>query len=92
MIAVLEDSSTLGNVDVLSIFRENPRSRHPATLVRQDGSENTVIITEFTQSGFRLAVMTRPELGEEVQIRVAGQSDLPGKVRWAYGMEAGGSF
>jgi hypothetical protein len=90
--SVRTDPSEFGNVDILSIFRTNPRSRHPATLVRHDGSENSVIITELTQSGFRLAVVTRPDLGEHVHIRVTGQSEMPGKIRWAYGAEAGGSF
>jgi hypothetical protein len=79
-------------VDILTMFRFNPRARHPALLVRQDGSENCVTITEFTQSGFRLAVVARPDLGEDIQIRVAGQPDIPGKIRWSYGAEAGGSF
>jgi hypothetical protein len=78
--------------DILTMFRINPRARHPALLVRQDGSENCVTITEYTQRGFRLTVVARPELGEVIQIRVAGRPDMPGRIRWAHGAEAGGSF
>lgn len=77
---------------VLDIFRLNPRYRHPAMLVRRDGSETPVVLTEYTSRGFRLMVSFRPELGEDVQIRLAGQVDLPGKIRWTHGTEAGGSF
>jgi hypothetical protein len=77
---------------VLDIFRLNPRYRHPAMLVRRDGSETPVVLTEYTRMGFRLMVSFRPELGEDVQIRLAGQVDLPGKIRWTHGTEAGGSF
>lgn len=77
---------------VLDIFRLNPRHRHPATLVRSDGSEAPVLLTEYTKRGFRLTLSFRPELGENIQIRLTGQRGLPGKIRWAHGSEAGGSF
>ena len=80
------------STDVLNMFRMNPRSRQRALLVRQDGSENSVVITEFTKSGFRLTVEERPELGEDIHIRLDGQPDLSGRIRWAHGAEAGGSF
>lgn len=86
------DDSHNAEARVLNIFRLNPRYRHPAMLVRRDGSETPVVLTEYTQRGFRLTVSFRPELGEDVQIRLAGQLDLPGKIRWTHGTEAGGSF
>jgi hypothetical protein len=73
-------------------FRINPRSRQPATLVRDDGSEDAVTITEWTDRGFRLAVTLRPNLGEKVLIRIDGIRDLSARIRWAHGAEAGGSF
>ena len=82
----------IGNTDLLKMFGINPRSRLPATLVRHDGAEDSVIITECTQGGFRLAVLARPGLGEDVYIRVPGERDIPGKIRWTQGEEAGGSF
>jgi hypothetical protein len=87
-----EDRTSIERTDILDMFRANPRSRHPALLVRNDGTEDSVTITEFTQTGFRLSVEASPELGEDVHIRLAGQLDVPGKIRWAYGAEAGGSF
>ena len=85
-LAVVEDSGLLDR------FRQDPRSRHPAMLIRQDGTEDAVTITEYSPGGFRLTVSTRPALGEDVRIRVAGQPDVPGRIRWAHGEEAGGSF
>lgn len=64
---------------ILDAFRTNPRTRHPALLVRDDGSEDDVTITEFTTTGFRLAVSLRPKLGELVLLRVVGLRDVPGR-------------
>ena len=86
------DHAEIGDTDLLKMFGINPRSRFPATLVRHDGAEDSVIMTECTQGGFRLAVLARPGLGEDVYIRVSGHRDIPGKIRWTHGDEAGGSF
>jgi hypothetical protein len=88
----LEQRAKIEEANVLELFQVNPRARHPALLVRHDGSKDTVTITEFSRTGFRLVVGARPELGEEIHIRVVGQRDMPGRIRWAYGEEAGGSF
>jgi len=77
---------------ILDAFRHNPRTRHPALLVRGDGSADPVTITECTERGFRLAVALRPNLGEQVLIRIDGARDLPARIRWSHGAEAGGSF
>jgi hypothetical protein len=77
---------------ILDAFRANPRTRHPAVLVRDDGSENAVTITECTDRGFRLTVTLRPNLGERVLIRIDGARDVSAQIRWAHGAEAGGSF
>lgn len=87
-----DDDSHDAETRVLGIFRSNPRYRHPAMLVRRDGSETAVVLTEYTKGGFRLTVSFRPELGEDIQIRLTGQRDLPGIIRWTNGTEAGGSF
>lgn len=75
----------------LDAFRNDPRKRYPAVLVRHDGSEDEVTITEYTSTGFRVAVSLRPQLGERVLIRVAGVTDRPALICWTYGAEAGGS-
>lgn len=86
------DLAAVGSTDLLDKFRQDPRSSHPAKLVRQDGSEEAVTITEYSTGGFRLKVSTRPRLGEDVHIRVNGELDVRGRIRWAHGEEAGGSF
>jgi len=72
-------------------FRLDPRTRHAAFLVREDGVEEQGTVTEFTANSFRLAVSLRPNLGELVHLRVRGTPDVPAKIRWAHGLEAGGS-
>ena len=86
------DLEVVEGADLLNRFRHDPRSSHPAKLVREDGSEDAVTITEYSRGGFRLTVSTRPALGEDVCIRVIGQPDVPGRIRWAHGKEAGGTF
>ena len=86
------DRSVAITPSILDAFRVNPRTRHPARLVRADGSVDAITITECTASGFRLAVSQRPNLGERVLIRVDGVRDLPAQIRWSHGLEAGGSF
>ena len=87
-----EESGKKISHSILDAFRVNPRTRHAAVLVRDDGSEDAVTITECTEQGFRLAVTLRPNLGEQVLIRIGGIRDLPARIRWAHGVEAGGSF
>ena len=90
---VSNDFGTTASADgLLNAYRHNPRTKHPALLVRHDGTEDVVIITEFTRNGFRLAVSVRPDLGERVLIRVKGLRDVPARIRWAHGTEAGGSY
>ena len=92
VLAPEREGRTGADIDLLDLFRTNPRSRQPAVLVRHDGSEHSVVISEFTTTGFRLSVTARPALGEDVRIRLPGKPDLRGKIRWAHATEAGGSF
>lgn len=68
------------------------QTRHQAVLVREDGSENPVIITEVSEGGFRLFVFETPRIGEHVLLRAAGYGDFPAQIRWALGDHAGGAF
>jgi len=77
--------------NLLDDFRRDPRASPAALLVREDGVQEPVTVTEFTSNGFRLAVSVRPNLGELVHLRVEGAADVPAKIRWAHGSEAGGS-
>jgi PilZ domain len=71
-----------------------PRSptHHPAALVREDGRESPVIITEVSEGGFRLFVFETPRIGEHVFLRADGYGDFPAQIRWALGSDAGGAF
>jgi hypothetical protein len=71
---------------------ERQPSRHAAVLVREDGSENPVIITEVSDGGFRLFVFLTPRIGEHVFLRAEGYGDFPAQIRWALGSDAGGAF
>jgi hypothetical protein len=67
-------------------------TQHQAVLVREDGSENPVIITEVSAGGFRLLVFETPRIGEHVLLRAEGYEDFPAQIRWALGVNAGGAF
>ena len=64
---------------------------HPAVLVRADGAESSVTITEVSQTGFRMKAPEVPSAGERIIIRGAS-GDVPAEVRWALGEVAGGMF
>lgn len=65
---------------------------HDATLVRADGSEHSVTITDVSSGGFHLRTEDTIPIGEHVFLRVAGYGDFPAQIRWALGAEAGGVF
>ena len=64
---------------------------HSAVLVRADGAESPVTITNVSQSGFCMKAEDVPAAGERVIIR-GEAGDVPAEVRWARGRDAGGVF
>ena len=64
---------------------------HRSTMVRADGSESAVTITNVSQTGFRLQMSATPLIGEMVVLRGEG-GDVPAQIRWALGKNAGGTF
>ena len=64
---------------------------HSAVLVRADGAESPVTITNVSQSGFCMKAEDAPAAGERVIIR-GEAGDVPAEVRWAQGGDAGGVF
>lgn len=77
---------------VLAAFLENRRTRLPAMLIRANGSEEPVVITEVSEGGFRVSLRMTPSVDEHVYIRSEGHDDVAAQIRWAHGTEAGGSF
>ena len=64
---------------------------HDSTLVRADGTELPVVITNISQTGFRLTIGETPLIGEKVVLR-GEVGDVPAQIRWALGDTAGGTF
>ena len=64
---------------------------HAVMLVRADGAESSVTITNVSQRGFRLKAPDVPSAGELVIFRGA-LGDVPAEIRWAFGNDAGGIF
>jgi len=62
-----------------------------STLVRADGTEAAVTITNISQTGFRLEAAEAPTTGERVFLR-GDAGDVPAQIRWAAGNTAGGVF
>ena len=65
---------------------------HRATLVRADGAESQVVVTDLSSAGFKLEADSVPLIGEMIHIRVDRYGDYPAKIRWALGTQAGGEF
>ena len=64
---------------------------HSAVLVRADGAESPVTLTNVSQSGFCMKADEVPAVGERVIFR-GEAGDVPAEVRWARGDDAGGVF
>ena len=62
-----------------------------AVLVRADGAESPVTITNVSQSGFCMKAADAPDVGERVTFR-GKAGDVPAEVRWTRGHDAGGIF
>ena len=65
---------------------------HDATLVLDDGSEQSVTITDVSSGGFRLVSEGTLPIGAHVFLRVPRYGDFPAQIRWALGTDAGGVF
>ena len=63
-----------------------------AVLVRENGTEDDVVMTDISDGGFRLEVSETPGIGERVFLRAEGYGDFPAQIRWALGSQAGGAF
>ena len=63
-----------------------------ATLLRPDGSDIPVVITDISKDGFKLSSDTQLMIGERVDLRMPKTGDVPVQIRWAVGGEAGGVF
>ena len=64
---------------------------HSAVLVRADGAESPVTITNVSQSGFCIKAEDMPAAGERIIFR-GDAGDVPAEVRWSRGNDAGGVF
>jgi len=61
-------------------------------LIREDGSEDCVVITDISKGGLGFEVANPPAIGERVVLRSSLRGDLAVEVRWASEERAGGSF
>ena len=66
--------------------------RLPATLVREDSTEEPVIVLDVSSGGFKLEVSQPPRIGEFVGLRVDKSGLVDAQIRWVLGAEAGGVF
>jgi hypothetical protein len=64
---------------------------HSAVLVRANGAESPVTITNVSQSGFCMKAEDVPGAGERIIFR-GEAGDVPAEVRWASGGDAGGVY
>lgn len=63
-----------------------------AVLLRPDGEEIAVMITDISKDGFKLSSETQLLIGERVDLQVPKTGAVPAQIRWAVGNEAGGVF
>lgn len=63
-----------------------------AVLLRPDGEEIEVMITDISKDGFKLSTGKQLQIGERVDLEVPKTGVVPAQIRWALGDEAGGVF
>ena len=63
-----------------------------AVLLRPNGEEFAVLITDISKDGFKLSTDAQLMIGERVDLRVPKTGDVPAQIRWAQGNDAGGVF
>lgn len=63
-----------------------------AKVLRANGEELDVMITDISKDGFKLRSLSQLLIGERVDLRVPKTGDVPAQIRWAVGDEAGGVF
>ncbi len=63
-----------------------------ATLLRTDGQQIPVVITDISKDGFKLSTEAQLLIGERVDLSMPKTGDVPVQIRWAIGGEAGGVF
>ena len=63
-----------------------------ATLLRSNGEELDVLISDISKDGFKIFSDVQLAIGERVDLRVPKTGDVPAQIRWALGKEAGGVF
>ena len=64
---------------------------HAVLLVRADGAESPVTLTNVSQKGFCMKADAVPAVGERIIFR-GDAGDVPAEVRWARSGDAGGVF
>jgi len=63
-----------------------------AMLIRKDGSEQPVVVTDTSKGGLGFAGANSLAIGERIILRSRVDGDLAIEVRWASAQRAGGSF
>ena len=63
-----------------------------ARVLRANGEEIDVIVSDISKDGFKLSSQTLLLIGERVDLHMPKTGDVPAQIRWALGNEAGGVF
>lgn len=63
-----------------------------AKVLRANGEELDVMITDISKDGFKLRSLSQLLIGERVDLQVPKTGVVPAQIRWAVGNEAGGVF
>ena len=65
---------------------------YDAMLVTSDGHEVPVVVKDLSAEGFRIEIDEQLQVGEQVILRTPRGGDVPARIAWALGIEAGGTF
>ena len=63
-----------------------------AVLVNSVGTEVDVVVLDLSADGFRIETNAVLRVGEEVILRTKRDGNVPARIVWTLGLEAGGTF
>lgn len=65
---------------------------YDAVVMTSDGHELSVVVKDLSAEGFRIELNEQLLVGEPVMLRTRPEGNVPARIVWALGLEAGGAF
>jgi hypothetical protein len=65
---------------------------YDAVVMTSAGQEIPAVVKDLSADGFRIEIDEELHVGEHVMLRRPSERDVPARIVWTLGLEAGGTF